>query len=152
MEWIERHKITSLEGTHPLHTMGPSIHPRDREDHAVKVIVDRATGRDLSISQSFIISSRSSTIPDPSLCSRVLVTMLLISQKITNLTVQLLSYVHSKFIRSFDRDLSSFDKSKIEFHTFRRGENFKKRSKRLRARVLAKERQIVPANSGKNFP
>lgn len=63
MEWIERHKITSLYRRHaPLTHDGPFDSSGDREDHAVKVIVDRATGRDLSISQSFIISSRSSTI------------------------------------------------------------------------------------------
>lgn len=50
VEWIERHKITSLYRRHaPLTHDGSFDSSGDREDHAVKVIVDRATGRDLSI-------------------------------------------------------------------------------------------------------
>lgn len=62
VEWIERHKITSLYRRHArtpytrraLRFTGEIGGSRCESDR------DRAAGRDLSISQSFIISSRSS--------------------------------------------------------------------------------------------
>lgn len=75
MERIERHKITSLHRKHaPLTHDGSFDSSGDREDHAVKVIlVDRATGRDLSIFNNRLLFLPDRSSPPPF--------VLLISQK-----------------------------------------------------------------------